>query len=218
MKVLNSERGSLTIDYIFAIVLVMGFCMAVMAFSSTLVTVEVVQYAAYAGARRFFAGNMDMAAQESAGSSAIAGILNNKIVQPMFQSGWFALSNSNTPVEFCVGQGDPGQSNNNPTDCSKFSNSGSVGNQGPYGTFEGVIIPFDAKLLAFKVPFFGSTIKSSSSGTNQGFNVDINSFLGREPTFSDCEGFWNNRWKAIQALGYKVPSSTNPPVEMDNGC
>ena len=215
MKTFRSERGSLTIDYLFALILVLGFSLIIMAFSATLVTVEVVQYAAFAGARRFFAGNKTFGAQEVAAESAVQSVLNNQKynIAPLFNSGWFATGNP----EICGGP----NTQNSPTICSKFENGG--GEQGPWGTFEGVIIPFYADVLNFHVPFFGSTVKTSASGANQTFQVNINSFLGREPSFSECHSFWHDRWSEIQNLGYRVPagakvSAKSVVVELDNGC
>ncbi len=210
---LASERGSLTIDYLFALILVLGFGAVVMAFSTTLATVEVVQYAAFAGARRFFAGNDNFGDQANAAQSAISTVLNNQFIAPLLANGWFTAS---APV-ICGGP----NSNNLPI-CSKFERYGG-GEQGPYGTFEGVIIPFQANLLDFHVPFFGSTVKSGTSGAKQTFQVNINSFLGREPSFQECRQYWEDRWANIQKLGYHLPAGANASttkvlVELDNGC
>ncbi len=225
-RTLNNNRGSLTVDYMFALVLVIGFCLVIMAFSTTLVTVEVVQYAAYAGARRYFAGNLCDGeqtrcadSQQAAGQAAIQSVLSNSVIAPLVQNGWFTIGDNSGP--FYVGQ-------NVASAYPSFGQAASL-SQPYHDTFDGAVIPFQANILAFQIPGFGQTIKANYAGNKGGgFTVDINSFLGREPTFDECKSFWDNRWQQIQKLNSSygqagstgvLGGSTTQAVEViDNGC
>ena len=210
-RTIQNNRGSLTVDYIFAFILVMGFCLVIMAFSTTLVTVEVVQYAAYAGARRFFAGNMDVNAQQQIGMATISGILKSPAAAALVNNSWFSVGGGQIYVN-------PGDVTTNPS----FSQ---INPDAQHDTFEGVVIPFTANILNFQIPGFGQTVKTNQSGSNTGFTVNINSFLGREPTFQECRDFWDQRWQQIQKLssgasatGVMGASSASAVEVIDNGC
>lgn len=205
---IQNNRGSLTVDYMFAFILVMGFCLVIMAFSTTLVTVEVVQYAAYEGARRFFAGNMDANTQQNLGMTTMSGILKNKAVAALVNNGWFTVGGGQIYAN-------PGDATTNPA----FSQLSPDPN---HDTFEGVVIPFTANILNFSIPGFGQTVKTNQSGSNTGFTVNIDSFLGREPTFQECKDFWDQRWQQIQKLSSSYQgagAAAGGAVEViDNGC
>jgi hypothetical protein len=209
-----NNRGFITIDYLFSFVLVSGFCLAIMAFSATLSVVETVQYVAFTGARNFFAGHVDVESQKSvamkkmiSGQNAIGA---NPVLAPLINGGWFKVDWSKAVVEYDIPQNAP-----------------SFGYESPNpnrSLFHGVILPFQANILAFQVPFFGSTVKSDDQQSKDAlFSTNITAFLGREPTFKECNDFNQARWTNIQKLdsSYKVPSGATANgyvVINDNGC
>jgi hypothetical protein len=206
-----NNRGSLTVDYMFAFVLVCGFCFAIIALSTSLTAVEVIQYTAYAAARRFYAGNIDPTSQQSAAARKLNALLSNPAVLPLVNGGWFQIIKNGVVIAPDVTQNYP-----------QFADP----SNGPYGSIVGgVVIPFNIKLLKFQLPPFGASTNQATQGSN-GFLVNINSILGREPNFSECKAFWDGRWQAIQGLSnnqsaaaYSTVNSGGKYIEViDNGC
>lgn len=211
-----NSRGFITVDYLFAFFLVAGFSMVIMTFSATLSMVETVQYVAFAGARNFFAGNMDLQAQQNAATKKMSALASNKAVAPLLSGNWFKADIANATVNYNIPENANGFSDYTPSDPSR-------------NLFHGVIIPFQANILAFQIPFFGSTTKSDSGGGSKSptFSTNITAFLGREPTYQECSDFNQARWQNIKNLSTPTGSSYQPPssapnveyvVINDNGC
>ncbi len=213
---MKNSRGFITVDYLFAFFLVSGFCLVIMTFSATLSMVETVQYMAFAGARNFFAGNSDLQAQKNAATKKLATLAANPAVAPLFVGNWFKADIANAIIDYDIPNHEQAFQNYAPSDPSR-------------NLFHGVVIPFQANILAFQIPFFGSTTKSSteSSGKSPTFTTNITAFLGREPTFQECNEVFNqNRWENIKRLPVPAGSSYAPPRGAqtdyvfinDNGC
>lgn len=207
-----NNKGSLTVDYLFAFFLVSGFCLVIMTFSATLSTVEIVQYMAFASARNYAAGHENESKQKEAALKKFAELKANPVIAPLLSGGWFNVPDDSVIVDYNI-------PNKYPT-FQDYLEDESI------NLFHGVIVLFQAKILDFQVPFFGGTKKQDQNNAdNSGFETHITAFLGREPTFDECNEFNHQRWEKIRSLSNRVgatPYSAAPggfyTTINDNGC
>lgn len=192
---LKNQRGVLTIDFLFAFVLVFGLTMTLFfSLTFTLSVVEVVQYITFASARNYFAAHHTEAKQKELAKAKFDKLKNNGVFSPLFSNGWYEL-------------GEP-DIRSFETEYSKTSHE--------YNTFAGTRVSLQAKVLDFRIPFIGST----TDGAINAFKTNISSFLAREPTADECMTFNQGRLQAIKALGYGG-SAMQPSdyfIISDNGC
>lgn len=195
---MKNNRGSLTIDFAFAMVLVGGVSAVVMALCFTLAVVEIGQYVAFSTSRTYFGADMTPEVQLEKSNNKFNQLVGKPGISNLLRGSWFTLKNLGA------------------RDYRGEYASGGVDNDND--TFFGVELAFTAKLLDMRIPFYGST-----AGDN-GFNAKINSFLGREPTFQECSDFVHARWENIvktQVTGANIPDAHDlnayVPI-MDNGC
>lgn len=216
-----NSRGAITVDFIFAFVLVSGLSIIIMTFSVTLSMVEVVQYMTYAASRNYFAGNLTESKQKEAAKAKFSDLKNNPVIAPLLSSGWFS-----TPEESLIVTYDF------PSNAALVNKNS--GERWAYpvvderlNLFHGVVAEFNAKILDFQIPFFGSTKTQSRNGTDSstGFRTYITSFLGREPSFEECLDFNEARWSNIKKLPnqsgaapYSRARSERAIIINDNGC
>lgn len=201
---MKSQKGFITLDFLFAVILIWGFTMILLRMSLTLTTASVVQYITFASARNYFAAHSDPSVQVQMAERKYTELLQHPVFRPMFANNWFEV----------LEKPDIG-------DISKIKPGFSPGEN---NKFWGVGTTFVAKLLDFKLPYFGSS-DPEGDGEGGGFETYISSFMGREPTSSECWQFTQERFKAIRALdtkgaaSYSTGSSLNAynPVE-DSGC
>lgn len=204
MKTLRSQSGLVTLDYLFAFILVGGFSLLLFALSTTLSTVEIVQYITYSSARNFYASHVTPKRQFDAAQKKYNELISNPVLSPLFRNGWFALdqrtftigSVTKTNPDFQVYR-QPDQTN----------------------LFHGTAVYLVAKVLDFNVPFFGPTTRITDGG-KEGYGAYIGSYLGRESTFSECENLMKTRWEAIKSLdsNYSQANARFAYVPSDNGC
>jgi hypothetical protein len=194
-----NNRGALTLDFIFAIVLVTSLAGVLMSLSLTLVVVEGLQYMAFATSRAYFGGHLNIDKQAELSKAKFEQLKANKGLRLINNSSWFVvklLPEHDFRSEY-------------PDELAAFPFNDS-------NTFVGTKIAFEAKVLDFRVPLFG---KTASDG--QAFKANINSFLGREPSFQECIEFVGSRWDEIKKLeGGRfsgVPSGAYA-IQSDNGC
>ena len=207
---MTNSRGSITIDFLFAFVLIAGFSLIILTFSATLSMVEVVQYVAFASARNYFSGNYNEPSQKKMAENKFNQLKSE--LSPLL-GGWFDVSMQG------VGNFGPG-------------NYAGVSKPSPYryttevehNIFQGVMVNFTAKILDFQIPFFGATQSQSPGHTpTSGFTTNITSFLGREPSFEECTEFNNKRWENIKNLNPSYGKADQHahgkyiPIN-DNGC
>ena len=192
-----NQDGIITVDFMFAIVLILGLTSLLFVLSFTLSVASIVQYATFAAARNYAAGNLTMAVQEARAKSKYKAVIGNPTFKPLFTNGWFQVD-----AEATVG------------DHTKVSDmSDDTGNE-----FWGASTQFTAKILDFKIPFFGSTAPEGD-GSGSGFKTKMMSFLGREPSEQECNDLNLQRWTQIQTLGsgYDNAKGDYHPMS-DNGC
>jgi hypothetical protein len=207
ISVLNSEKGILTIDFIFAFLMVMGFASLMIALSLTLTLVEVTQYITFASARNFYAAHIAPPAQEALATNKYEELTNHPVFTTLYNNGWFSIQHP--PI---VG------------DISLKFPEYQPTNAGDPNLFWGVGTSFVARMLDFNIPIYGSTT-NEGDGSGDGFDTFIASYLGREVTTNECINFSRNRWIAIRKLsaigsvGYSTSTSDGGYMTFtDNGC
>jgi hypothetical protein len=200
-----NQRGFLTIDFIFAMVMIIGFTALLFVVSFTLSVVSVTQYVTFAAARNYSAAHLDKQQQLARAEAKFDELIGNKIFKPLYKNGWFALGTPFTGDQTTVV---PGYD---------------TATQG-VNEFWGTGVDFTAKILDFHIPFFGDSAPDSD-GSGSGFKTYIGSYLGREPTADECLQFTAQRWQAIRNLqvqngaAYSQGTSTQGyfPIA-DDGC
>jgi len=194
----TNNRGGLTLDFIFALVLVTGLSSVLLAIGLTLAMVEVSQYIAFATSRVYFGAHVDRETQEDIANAKFTKLMEIKAFKTLLgqkSGGWFKLEN--VPQRDYRGE---------------YPDTVEAQN-----TFVGVKLKFTATMLDFQVPFFGST-----GGDGKGFTAFVTSFLGREPTFQECMSFMEERRNRIKSLSgtnwADLGDTNNWPFFPDNGC
>lgn len=206
---MRNERGVVTLDYLFAFILVGGFSFLLLALSLTLSTVEIVQYMTFASARNFYAGHVSPTSQQEAAFQKFNEISSDPLFLPFFTNGWFQLDKK-TLIIGSVAQKNP--------DFASYR-------QDPQDNlFHGTVVFLVANVLDFQVPFFGATTRISEGG-KEGYGTYIGSYLGRETTYLECEQFMKLRFPAIQRLQnskggdpFTRANARYTYVPSDNGC
>ncbi len=198
---LTNQSGFITVDFLFAFVLILGFSALLFALTFTLTVVEIAQYSTFASARVYYGANKTQAQQRQAALDKYNDLINkNKVFSPLFKNGWFKVQ----PEPF-VG--------NAATIMPAYG-------QNPLNSFFGVSTVFNAEILKMQIPLFGS-----SDPNDKGFKTTIGSYLGREVSSNECAAFARNRWNGIVKLkassGASYETLTTPagytPV-IDDGC
>lgn len=195
---LNNQSGLITLDFVFALVLVFAFTAIIFTLSLTLSMVEITQYVTYASARNHFAGHLTKAKQEELGKAKYDQLTQATALKPLFNNGWFELK------DFTIGEGATYQQIQQEPD--RF-------------TFYGAAVHLRAPVLNFRVPFFGRTAADEDST----FQAQIASWLSREPSTEECLEFNQSRMKLIKAIGgnqYNASQINEGAyvVQTDNGC
>lgn len=196
--IITNQRGLITLDFVFALVLVFAFTAILFTVSLTLSVVEITQYMTFAASRNYFAGHLTKQRQEELGTAKFKQLENAGPLKPLFNNGWFELK------DFKIGKGDVYQA---------------IQQDGDKFTFWGAGVFLRAPVLNFRVPFFGRTAEDADSA----FEAQITSWLAREPATAECYEFNESRMKLIKQMdgnAYNHPSvSENAYAAMsDNGC
>lgn len=200
---LASERGFLTIDFLFAIMATLGCMMLLLRVTMALVSVQISQYIVYAAARAHSAADISEADQKDAGEEKYASLLKD----------------AGLMVGFLI----PGQTIQKDGVIGEFNSIYSPPS-GEDGTAE-LGIPFvgarsEIKLprLGISVPIFGKTADSDLE-----FKTYVNAMLFREPSQTECREFYKvQRYDAILKLDNRFSKASSyikdyVPME-DSGC
>lgn len=189
--IINNERGLITVDFMFAMVLMLSMAALMFVLSMTLSLASVTQYITFASARNYLVAHINQDAQQQRGVAKYKELIDNPVFKPLYTNGWFKVDaeptigdHTKTIPEFDQAAGD----------VNKFWGAGTN---------------FTAAVLEFKVPFFGST-QPDGDGSGDGFKTYMGSYLGREPTTDECLQFTAERWNAIRNLSVSggAPYST----------
>jgi hypothetical protein len=197
---MRNQAGFITIDFIFAVVLIFGLTALLFCVSLTLTTAEIVQYITFAAARNYVASHLDEDHQKQRAKAKYQELLSNKVFAPLFKNGWFEISDAPTV-------GDITQTIQEYAPTSPDPN-----------LFWGAGTNFTAKILNFNIPLFGSSDPDGTGGSD--FKTFMGSYLGRDVTQAECMDLVGRRWTAILGLGngYGGASQANYVVMADDGC
>ena len=197
-----SSKGSLAVQFLFGWVLIMGFVFIFGALSLTLMAGETVQYITYSTARWYSLGSDFYFRQNNQAKAKYAALKKAGNLKKLLSGQLFEIS-----PEPNLGL--------NP----RFRPSAGR----PY-LFVGAWTSFNAKLLDIDIPLWGG---KTSADNPAGFQTQIGSYLGREPTIEECREFNKKRWKWIEAVHKtKFRGVFQPKVNparyyrsaADNGC
>lgn len=206
---IRNERGILTLDFIFALVLGMSFTMVFFALTLTLSLVEVTQYLSFSVARVSWAAHETRSQQIALGNAKYSELIDRPVFKSVFGQGWFQLP---ARPDF----GDPNRGFND-----EYQPAAENDNE----TFFGARLRIEAKVLDISIPMLGSSKTDPETGV-----ANVQTFLGREVTTSECRELFNRqRWSNILQLSpdyQQVNSSlgaTGDPTQVvalitDNGC
>lgn len=205
--ILKKQNGMISLDFLFAFVLVMTFGSILFALSFTLSIADITQYVTYSAARNYAPSHLNQSRQESIALQKYNELINHPVLKRIYTNGWYQ-------IEFPPVIGDVSQA------IPEYQQPGGSPNK-----FIGVGTSFIARVLEFSVPFFGST-NPESDGTGASFSTFIGSYLGRESTTEECLQFTSQRWNAIRnipqtsgAAPYSTNTSNNGYFTYDdNGC
>ena len=190
-SLLKDEKGILTLDFIFAFIIIFGFVGVLFSFAITFSVVEAVQYVSFASARNFSLAHLNEDRQKERADEKYDELTTSKALSAFFSNGWFEIKKSDTHKFNDVYEPEPGRE-----------------------IFIGVRVLFKAPILFKRIPFLGTTASNPD-----GFSVNIQSFLMREPTFQECKDFISGRIKEFKKLpNYNFISNQAYKVMMDNGC
>jgi len=208
VKPLKSQRGLITVDFLFALVLILGFAGLMFALTMTLTLASVTQYVTFASARNFFTAHITQDQQIDRANKKYEELLGNPVLKPLYTNGWFLVD-----AQPFVGD--------HTSLIPQYAEAAQNANK-----FWGVGTNFTATILDFNIPFFGSTAPDGD-GTGSGFKTYMGSYLGREPTTEECLAFVDQRWVMIRNLRSSnggASYSTGTPAaggyypQADDGC
>jgi hypothetical protein len=196
---MKGQAGFITVDFIFAVVLIFGMTMLLFAVSLTLTVASITQYVTFASARNYVAGHLDLSHQEQKAKDKYNALIGNNVFSPLYKNGWFMVDADPTV-------GDITQ-----------TIQGYAPSNGDPNMFWGTGTNFTAKILDFNIPFFGSTNPDSNGKTD--FQTFMGSYLGRDVTTTECMDFVKQRWSAITNLGNGYATAQGTYVAFsDDGC
>jgi hypothetical protein len=189
---MKNQSGAITLDFIFALVLVLSMTLLLGVFSFSLSVVESVQYLTFSSSRAYFAGHINPEEQRKAAEKKFNTLSTTGSYRKLLKKDWFAVS------------------------VDKIGDSSEIYNgQEDRDIFEGVRTKIVVGLLELQIPLFGSTKGDTP------FEAYITSFLGREPTSEECMSMVTERFNEILKLGSYTGGNVNASsyaVFDDNGC
>lgn len=204
---LRNERGILTLDFIFALLIGMSFTMVFFALTLTLSLVEVTQYLSFSVARVSWAAHENRQAQIALGNAKYAELIEKPVFKTIFGQGWFRLP---ARPDF----GDPVRG---------FNDEYQPAAEHDNDTFFGARLRIEARILDINIPLLGSSKTNPETGV-----ANVQTFLGREVTTTECREQFNRlRWSNIlqlsadyQQVNAYVPGDPNQVLALitDNGC
>lgn len=203
----RNERGVVTTEFIFAIVICAGLSALLFSVTYTLSVIEVTQYVVYSAARAQVPSNTNPDLQREAARAKFKQLTTGKsAIATLYSGNWFAVGKAEG-LDIRSGRTGDGRT---------FGND-LAGGADLRSWFIGVSTPFTAKILNFKLPFLGST---NPDDDDNSFKTHVSAMLIREPSQKECKDFFEKRRSALGQLPsgqhFYQPASYLP-VE-DNGC
>ena len=193
-KILKDESGSLAVDFTFGLSLAFISMGIFFAMTFTLSMISLSQYVAYASSRTYYAGHLTPDLQQNRAYQKYATMLNTEPFKTLLNaqgSGWFELKFVSAGVS------------------PSFQPQDSLGRD----IFEGTTLNFTADILDMSFPFIGGS-------TDGPFTTQVHSFLGREPSTSECiENYVKQKISMMESKGYSFGAgSVSIGAWPDNGC
>ncbi len=199
---LDKSSGMITAEFLFALIMICSFAVVFFSVTFTFTIVEIAQYVAFSASRAHAGAHIDPQKQHDLAEAKFKALMNNPIIKPLFNNGWFNVNGFS--VKGGPRQGGDFLSDNYGTDDAR---------RVPY---IGVRFNFRAPIMEFQVPFLGKTHTDQN-----GFGSRLTGFLIREPTFVECHEQDVDRYNRIITLFPTIPgnetSKYNKTTE-DNGC
>lgn len=198
-KNLASDKASISVDFLFSFLIVMGLAYLILALSFTLSFIEITQYISFSTARSYYASHATKEEQRQQAENKYNELINNPVWAHFFNKiSWFKIDNAENIIV-------SGNQSNTYT---------AQDHQGQPEMFTGASTFFISKLLAFSLPFIGST---SDEETTSGFETQISSFLGRAPSIKECQNFNDKRSEILQGSCLDCDNIKITSIA-DNGC
>jgi hypothetical protein len=195
-RVLKDQRGMLTLDFIFALMVSIGFAIVFFSIAVTLSLVEVAQYVTYTTSRAYAGAHETKGQQEELARARFDEVMATPAVKTFLGQQWMKLGPPQLGDYGSEYPDDPGSDND---------------------VFVGARIPLDAKLLHLNIPFLGSTAEDSNVG-----KATLNSYLDREVTTTECrEQFTRQRFQQLKNMSgtpYGQAPGDKDVLITDNGC
>jgi hypothetical protein len=192
---LKNQKGFLTLDFIFATLLMFSFSALLFIFSITFSAFEIAQYVTFSSSRAYFAAHKNETRQQARGQAKFKALIRDQKAPlgVLFRNGWFEIGD---------------------VVLNDFNSDFSDDPDKDSGTFVGARALIKAKILNFKFPLLGGAKDEMSASTS--------SYLMREPTEEECISFTNDRFEHAQALkpGFDqtyINVDQYVPI-MDDGC
>jgi hypothetical protein len=196
-----SCKGSLTVQFLLGFILILSFVMLFSVMTFALAVSEVTQYITYAASRDLFLSHGSIGDQRAAAIDRYRALVESIHLKKFFQPDLFRI----TPASDLSGEG-LGLNRRFPV------------SSGEPNLFYGVWTKFIPKVLEV------DTIWGGAEENEAFFETTIGSYLGREPTITECEQFNKKRWELISNKIGSIPSARDPAgayqetVYHDNGC
>lgn len=201
LQTIRNEHGLITLDFMFALMMCIGFSVVFFAISITLSMVEVTQYIAFASARSYSSAHETPGDQEATGNAKYKELLQNKVFKGLYSLKMITIPPAGSPVV--------GDYNDQFMDVQTPADDNN--------TFTGSQVSFKANILNFQVPFLGATAEESTTG-----QATISAYLIREVSSQECrESFNRARYLKLKGLRseYQRPQTTPDAfLVTDNGC
>ena len=194
MKRPEGERGFITFDFIFALLMALGFTTVLFALSVTLSAVEVAQYIVFATSRAYVGAHENERMQKELAEQKFAQVMQYPVFKAAFNGGWFTVG---------------------PIEVGNFGDDYPENPANDNDIFIGARLPMDAKILRMQIPFLGAMAENDTTG-----KANLNSYLMREVTNEECrEEFNRARYERLKNLGnYKSAPNAQAKLITDNGC
>ncbi len=194
MSRLKDERGILTLDLMFALVLVTAFTVILFSMMFTLSLTSVAQYISFASARNYSLAHFDPDEQRTRAEATFERLMEEPELAPLMNGSLFRITSF---------------------EANDFNDLFEP--DGPNArVFHGVRMEILSGMLNFRIPMFGATTTS-----DRGFRATVNSYLLREPTNQECKEFFANRYEQLARTVTSAPVPTGASfdgVMIDNGC
>ena len=194
-----SCKGSLTVQFLLGFILILSFVMLFTVMTFTLAVSEVTQYITYSASRALFLSHGSKAYQQKAAMDRYDALISSPHLSKFFQTNLFEITQASDLSSEGLGLN------------RRFSVS-----SGEPNMFYGVWTKFIPKVLELDT-LWGSTEEDAAF-----FETVVGSYLGREPTITECEQFNQKRWDFISDEHGGIPSAVDPSghykVFHDNGC